>query len=830
MSSLETNTYTVKPSVQVGNPITVTKPIIASNLCIRPPSAELAHPFHQQPKKIQPFPKVAPPRDHHKAKPGVPTVFQLKSLHKPAPASVNADYNSTEATKKVQAKLDPSMGNESGRLHNSAIGSSVDPGIQHSISTPISAHLNNNIPVPVASLNASAPPRMASIITAPGMDNRMAEVRTSNNVAAPAQHALPSGPRVVSTSSSKTITGGVPVPGHLKQQVSHRGTTFGTRTTVIQSAHGVKGPQQQIVRSVSSQMRTVTTTHRPTNPPIAPAATHQSQNPTTVQITIHQPKHTLSSPSAGTERPSTNTPQSSPSTHYGNAHTQVPACGAQPGPQRVVNSQSSTGGIQQNRTTVPIGTPEQNRLSTGPNSNFALRKSGRPPGPMQHDYMTSVRKPGPTDFTPLPSRSGVSMHAAADHKPLMTSGFYSTATATTSSVGGNFHPTTISNLDQHQGVFKTHNYNIPLSHIPSSAVPTIISTPGRSGSSGSSTVIMADNPPQDSTGSAHTLSRPGVSPSILRKRPHDSSNAVVVKKLPGDRLAGYSERALNSQPLSPAKHQISNVPVEKDTASQSSTDTAMSSESPVRPTIKPEPVEAIENGERDVQAVDVSPRKKPRKQLLNTAAELKDRHDSSTEEETETKADISLLPMTDDYKLDVDELKSSSIKEEFVDREGVRWVKMRKRYNNLLMKTFECPWDSTSSHFHSHADVKVKEERRPVVSELTSQRGIKQKASGWKFYHLSSQLQEMIDIEHRLCERMNKLQKLLPGKVKDKHPDLLQLNELAQANKQRCSLTKDQLLEAKSSMFSILENHKPKIMEIIQKNHSKRLVKKKERS
>ena len=57
-------------------------------------------------------------------------------------------------------------------------------------------------------------------------------------------------------------------------------------------------------------------------------------------------------------------------------------------------------------------------------------------------------------------------------------------------------------------------------------------------------------------------------------------------------------------------------PLEKDNASQSSTDTAMSSESPNQTTVKPEPVEAIENGERDPQPLDVTPRKKPRKQLL----------------------------------------------------------------------------------------------------------------------------------------------------------------------------------------------------------------------
>ena len=53
---------------------------------------------------------------------------------------------------------------------------------------------------------------------------------------------------------------------------------------------------------------------------------------------------------------------------------------------------------------VPIVNPEQNRLITANTANYApLRKSGRPPGPIgQHDYITSVRKPGPAEFNPIP--------------------------------------------------------------------------------------------------------------------------------------------------------------------------------------------------------------------------------------------------------------------------------------------------------------------------------------------------------------------------------------------------------------------------------------------
>ena len=59
--------------------------------------------------------------------------------------------------------------------------------------------------------------------------------------------------------------------------------------------------------------------------------------------------------------------------------------------------------------------------------------------------------------------------------------------------------------------------------------------------------------------------------------------------------------------------------------------------------------------------------------------------------------------------------------------------------------------------------------------------------------------------------------------------DIGMIHELTQGNIQRCQLVIDQLEEARSSMLKIL-NHKTRISEIITKHHSKRPVKKKERT
>lgn len=62
---------------------------------------------------------------------------------------------------------------------------------------------------------------------------------------------------VVSTSSSKTITGGITIPGanpavSMKHHAQHRPAQLGARTAVIQSPIGVRGQQQPIVRHMSA--------------------------------------------------------------------------------------------------------------------------------------------------------------------------------------------------------------------------------------------------------------------------------------------------------------------------------------------------------------------------------------------------------------------------------------------------------------------------------------------------------------------------------------------------------------------------------------------------
>ncbi|XP_013393499.1 histone deacetylase complex subunit SAP130-like [Lingula anatina] len=246
--------------------------------------------------------------------------------------------------------------------------------------------------------------------------------------------------------------------------------------------------------------------------------------------------------------------------------------------------------------------------------------------------------------------------------------------------------------------------------------------------------------------------------------------------------------------------------------------------------IKTEPLEGapIENGLLSVPQtvasvlqnnMEASPRKKPRKQLLNINEELKD---SSTEDETETKP-----PVKEERETEI----KPPMPKEYTDEEGVRWVAMRKRNTVTLMNSYHCTWKARNNHFLRASDVKPKDERRPTVNELSNQKSVIQKANGWKLYHLAAQLEEMMDLEKVVHSRIARLQKTATAKpdIPFTEEEVHKIKEQSQANKQRSQLFMDQLEEAKSSMLRILD-HKPRIMEIINKHHSKRPVKKKERT
>ncbi|XP_041352759.1 histone deacetylase complex subunit SAP130-A-like [Gigantopelta aegis] len=342
---------------------------------------------------------------------------------------------------------------------------------------------------------------------------------------------------------------------------------------------------------------------------------------------------------------------------------------------------------------------------------------------------------------------------------------------------------------------------------------------------------------------ASPSSNPSASPrpSILRKR--TSEAAGLVKRplglMPDSNHSPKSEAKTDLKPEPPSN--ISSPKTPAGDNSRSSTDTALSSNDATTPTqtnqldgrLKQDTSDTVENGlstlvlvaaasAHNTSGTEASPRKKPRKQLLNATEELKD--NTSTDEEIDRLAEL--------RNERAREIKKG-IRTEYVDEDGVRWTTENTRPNINLMQFYNLTWKPRYNHFCRYSDVKPKDERRPTVNELSNQRGIQQKASGWKLYHMAAQLENLMDSEREMCSRISQLKEVITPRPQIKH-NLIEdydgvVHELSQANIQRCQLIGDQLQEARSSMLNILE-HKPRIQEIINKHISKRPIKKKERT
>jgi histone deacetylase complex subunit SAP130 len=151
-----------------------------------------------------------------------------------------------------------------------------------------------------------------------------------------------------------------------------------------------------------------------------------------------------------------------------------------------------------------------------------------------------------------------------------------------------------------------------------------------------------------------------------------------------------------------------------------------------------------------------------------------------------------------------------------------------KKPNISLLSFYHCNWKTRHNHFHSYSEVKVKEERRPTVTEMANQRGMHQRASGWRLYHLSSQLEDVMEDVMDVHSRLSKFQKsMIPTKRQKDNPfsdELRTINELFEGNLQRCKLVHDQTDEARESMMKVLE-HKARAIDIISKHHKRRPVK-----
>merc|ERR1719189_3521878 len=240
----------------------------------------------------------------------------------------------------------------------------------------------------------------------------------------------------------------------------------------------------------------------------------------------------------------------------------------------------------------------------------------------------------------------------------------------------------------------------------------------------------------------------------------------------------------------------------------------------------------LSGGDGDEQAMQPSPRKKPRKQTLSSNS-VRPGSEQQWGSENDSTTEIVKRKLAKNLSRENSGGNQSGI------GIGIRGVispprkpsanYIRDKPHMSLLNSYRHTWKSRHNHFLRHSDVRPRGDSSPTVNELANQKYIMQKINGWKIYHLTSQMEDVIDMENELTSRLSSLQKKL-----DKHSlnevskDVVKVQELIKANLQRSKVIQDQVRESKDHVEGIMSEHKSRVSDILHKYMSKRTLKKRE--
>ncbi|XP_075973719.1 sin3A-associated protein 130 isoform X4 [Anticarsia gemmatalis] len=254
-------------------------------------------------------------------------------------------------------------------------------------------------------------------------------------------------------------------------------------------------------------------------------------------------------------------------------------------------------------------------------------------------------------------------------------------------------------------------------------------------------------------------------PSILRKRDLDGS--------PTKSAGGY---------LRPESTGWEDVPGACGTGSGGST-TISASSSPA-PDDEPEPPRLDP---------DLSPRKKPRKQILTNEVR---QCDFQGEEPPPTPPPVTFNPPP-------------------------------KR--PLLSSSYVCGWRSTALHFTRPADVRRREPRPRDIVAIASQKHVLTSAEGWKVHHLTAQMDDLMSLESDVGEQLAGLLRALEtasGRALSAlQPHSHTLLELLKGNIQRSKIVCEGIQEAREDILRVF-THRTFVSDILTRQADKRCFRK----
>ncbi|KAL6263962.1 hypothetical protein P5V15_004043 [Pogonomyrmex californicus] len=316
-------------------------------------------------------------------------------------------------------------------------------------------------------------------------------------------------------------------------------------------------------------------------------------------------------------------------------------------------------------------------------------------------------------------------------------------------------------------------------------------------------------------------SKPNASPrpSILRKRDHDNSPIKgAAKNLVPVLAALPSSRAMSSPPCSPKGDQDGG-------GCQSSGSTTVSATSSPGLDEEPEQSRITIN-----PTIEMSPRKKPRKQQL-TGVELTEPRCTEEEMQFLTDEKIKKEGKEESKEKLSDKRQISNVQSDIKSSTQQTEITIRTRPVPSLLGSWKNKWTVRLHHYRRPSDVRPREERRPTVAELAQQKHVLQKLNGWKIYHLTTQMEDIAELEKQVHEKLKTTLMLLESQQtgKNRHNDGLErVNELIKGNMQRSNLISEGMIEARTQLVAIFQ-HKDPITDLLQRCGNKRAQKKREK-
>eukprot|EP00096_Caligus_rogercresseyi_P009627 TRINITY_DN3296_c0_g1_i2.p1 TRINITY_DN3296_c0_g1~~TRINITY_DN3296_c0_g1_i2.p1 ORF type:complete len:454 (+),score=122.73 TRINITY_DN3296_c0_g1_i2:160-1521(+) len=342
--------------------------------------------------------------------------------------------------------------------------------------------------------------------------------------------------------------------------------------------------------------------------------------------------------------------------------------------------------------------------------------------------------------------------------------------------------------------------------------------------------------------------QPSARPGILRRREGDrsesnnnsSSNVSAVNNSTSISLAGGGVMSAASVPS--GESHLSGDPREDESLSSGSTTLSATSSPGFGPAYLSGGEEGHSGGPGSHPPSGGSPRKKPRKQTFANINEERDHHqqhhqhqhtmNQHTQNAATHNSNNSRRVMREAPKKKQETPSEDDEYEELGGGKGGNRLSPPRDKSSLdfrrggRLNQGHPPWPSRHNHFLRYSDVRVRSDRRPTVGELASHPWVAQQVNGWKLYHLSSQMEDIGSSEAELCRVLGDLQKRLQSSA-HAEVNISGVLENIKANLQRSQIVRESVGESRESLLAIFE-HKPRILDIINKYVNKRSSKRRE--